>query len=215
VPLIQANDKKQNRNWSFVATSIKSFFAVKLRISLLFSIFIHSFLVLICRAPQEVVYDLTEVQLIESENHHEVRSHLAQPKFHKRAEAVVPSKREPVPAQIMSPAAAESSQTVSEEDSSAVSTSEVTQRPEIIKRVKIPYPVEALEARVEGAVKLMLLISKEGLVKSAEIVNGPGHGLNEAAIAGIKEFRFSPAQIGDKKVATRISFIYRFNLKGL
>lgn len=93
-----------------------------------------------------------------------------------------------------------------------VAWGEVTTLPKIVKEVKAPYPAEAKSARIEGPVILDVLISKEGQVNEVYLVQGPGHGLNESAIDALKQFQFSPAFKGPKKVAVKIRYTYRFKL---
>ena len=60
---------------------------------------------------------------------------------------------------------------------------------------------------------LMLAISAEGDVTEAKVVSGPGYGLNEAAMAGIKRFKFRPATKDGRPVSTHLRFTYTFILE--
>lgn len=59
--------------------------------------------------------------------------------------------------------------------------------------VAIPYPKKAKLLRVEGTVKLKLMVSKEGKVTNAEIVSGPAFGLRDAALDVASKLAFLPA----------------------
>jgi len=89
----------------------------------------------------------------------------------------------------------------------------VTKMPSIASDVRIPYPPEAKQKRIEGKVVLELLIDAAGAVRDVRLVSGPGYGLNEAAMAAIKGFRFKPAEIEGKPVAVKIPFTYNFVLQ--
>lgn len=66
--------------------------------------------------------------------------------------------------------------------------------PRVIKEAFALYPKSAKNAGIEGVVEMQLIIDINGKVESAEILRGPGYGLNEAALGVIKDFIFSPAK---------------------
>jgi periplasmic protein TonB len=88
----------------------------------------------------------------------------------------------------------------------------VTQMPRLKHEVRLPYPPEAKAKNIQGLVVLNVLIDDQGKVRQAELVEGPGYGLNEAALKAIYSFEFSPAVIDKKPVAVRIRYAYRFVL---
>ena len=102
-----------------------------------------------------------------------------------------------------------------EDDSLPIPADEflVTQMPRIKKEYRAPYPAEAKKAGVEGPVVMDVLVDKNGKVRQAILVSGPGYGLNEAAVAALKEFEFAPARVKDEFVAVRIRYTYRFVLE--
>lgn len=89
---------------------------------------------------------------------------------------------------------------------------QVTEMPRLLSEVRIPYPAEARARGIEGTVKVDLLIDESGVVRDSKIIEGPGHGLNEAALRAIEKFRFAPALIEEKPVAVRVRYSYRFVL---
>jgi len=89
----------------------------------------------------------------------------------------------------------------------------VSKMPKLVTEFKIPYPQKAKNAEIEGPVVMSLLIDAKGTVRDAKLIKGPGYGLNEAAVLAIKKFKFQPAFIGDKTVAVKIRYIYRFVLE--
>ena len=100
-------------------------------------------------------------------------------------------------------------------DSIPIPTEEylVTAMPVLEADFRIPYPPEARKAKVQGRVLMKLLIDGEGKVRRAILLNGPGYGLNEAAVDAMKNFRFRPARVQDKPVAVEIQFAYNFVLE--
>jgi protein TonB len=58
-----------------------------------------------------------------------------------------------------------------------------------------------------------ILVDGAGTVREAKLVNGPGAGLDEAALEAVKRFRFKPAEVDGKPVAVRIRYAYRFVLE--
>jgi periplasmic protein TonB len=89
----------------------------------------------------------------------------------------------------------------------------VTEMPRLLAEVRIPYPKEAKEKGIEGPVVMGLLIDVDGNVRDATLLEGPGHGLDEAAMEAVRRLRFSPAKVEKKAVAVRIRYIYRFVLE--
>jgi periplasmic protein TonB len=89
----------------------------------------------------------------------------------------------------------------------------VTSMPQIKNEFKIPYPPEAREKGITGKVILDILIDSEGKVRQASLVKGLGFGLDEAALVGVKNFEFSPAKVGNQKVAVKIRYAINFVLE--
>ena len=87
-----------------------------------------------------------------------------------------------------------------------------TRHPELLEEVKVPYPLEARRAGIEGTVRLLLVIDGEGRVTEAVVLSGPGHGLNEAAHEALVQFKFKPAAQGGRVVPAPIVYNYTFKL---
>jgi len=187
---------------------------VKLRFFFILSLLLHLTLVWFLRPKEFPVQDLSEVQILEAlpatgekknsePSSRSQKSPISQAKSISQLEPSL-SKEAPKPE-----AVADSPQGASG-NLEAVSVGAVTEPPKVLKEKKIPYPVSAERAGIEGVVELLLVINAEGIVESAEVIRGPGYGLNEAALAAIKEFVFSPAKIGSNKVSIRWPYKYRF-----
>ena len=66
------------------------------------------------------------------------------------------------------------------------------------------YNDDALKAGIEGTVVLDLIVGEDGRVRDVVVVQGIGHGLDEAARAALRDCRFSPGEKDGKPVAVRI-----------
>lgn len=93
-----------------------------------------------------------------------------------------------------------------------VSVTTVTSPPRYKKRVKPQYTPEMLENRIEGVIKVRLLVDTDGLVKKAVLLNDLGYGSGRQALAACREFRFHPALRDDEPVAVWIVVPLRFVL---
>ncbi len=86
--------------------------------------------------------------------------------------------------------------------------------PVSLGEIKVPYPEEAKKNEIEGSVRMKVTIDPEGHVTDVAVINGPGYGLNEAALAAMRKFRFKPAMKGGEAVGTTIVYTYTFLLDG-
>ena len=68
-------------------------------------------------------------------------------------------------------------------------------KPEIVSRVNPAYPRMAQQKKVEGTVIISILVSEQGDVTDARVLReaGGSSGLNEAALAAVRKWRFRPA----------------------
>ena len=87
-------------------------------------------------------------------------------------------------------------------------------QPRLLEQPEVPYPPEARRAGVEGKVKLLLRIDREGRVVSARVLADPGAGLGEAARAGALRFRFNPGLLdGEPVEVPDFPYTYTFVLE--
>ena len=91
-------------------------------------------------------------------------------------------------------------------------TQRITQ-PELKEYAAPEYPAEAKKQGLEGEVILKLLVDKDGSVSKAEVVQGAGHGMDEAALAAAPRLLFHPAKKADgTPFRAFIRFRYEFKL---
>jgi protein TonB len=106
-----------------------------------------------------------------------------------------------------------SSQSGSPDGDPAVEDYEVSEMPLLLNEVRVPYPSEARSRGIQGNVVFELLISSDGRVRNMQVLGSPDPVLTEAARKAVSLFRFRPARMGDKTVAIRIRYTYRFLLQ--
>lgn len=75
------------------------------------------------------------------------------------------------------------------------------------------YPKAARKRKMEGLVLVAVAVSTDGLPSEIEVEQGSGFDmLDQAAIAAVKGWRFTPARKGDKPVASRVQVPIVFKL---
>nr|WP_267968688.1 TonB-dependent siderophore myxochelin receptor MxcH [Myxococcus stipitatus] len=84
--------------------------------------------------------------------------------------------------------------------------------PRLLQFVEATYPVEAEQARVEATVRLRLTLDAQGTVTAVDVLEGAGHGFDEAARDAALRFRFEPALRDGTPVPSRIPYLYEFRL---
>jgi protein TonB len=80
-------------------------------------------------------------------------------------------------------------------------------------RVTVPpnYPMLARQMKVQGAVNLMALISREGTIQELQILSGPAI-LADAAREAVKQWRFKPYYQNGKPVETQARITVNFTI---
>ena len=87
--------------------------------------------------------------------------------------------------------------------------------PIAVREVRAQYTQEAMRARLEGTVVLQSVVLANGTVDDVRVVQSldAEHGLDEQAVAAMKQWIFRPGQRGGKPVAVRISCEMTFTLR--
>ena len=93
-----------------------------------------------------------------------------------------------------------------------VSATTVTVAPRFKKRVKPEYSKEMLDNKVEGVIKVKVLVDVDGKVKKATALNDLGFGSRKIAVEACFAMLFEPAMRGDEPVAVWIIIPIRFKL---
>lgn len=88
-------------------------------------------------------------------------------------------------------------------------------KPEVLSKVNPAYPAVASAKKIEGTVILSLLISEKGDVSDVKLLRAAGgaSGLNEAAMAAVKKWKFRPAVKDGKRVKVWMTYPIVFKLQ--
>lgn len=84
--------------------------------------------------------------------------------------------------------------------------------PVAIKRTEAEYTKEALEARIQGVVVLQAVISEKGDVEDIKVLKPLSHGLTEAAVEALKQWKFQPATRNRVPIAVYYNTTHNFQL---
>lgn len=84
--------------------------------------------------------------------------------------------------------------------------------PHVISTPSPEYSEEARKARLEGTVILSLVVGDDGSPYGIRVAKSLGMGLDEKAIAAVKQWKFEPGTYQDKKVPVQISVEVSFHL---
>jgi len=95
-----------------------------------------------------------------------------------------------------------------------VSTTTVTTAPSFIKKVKPEYTQEMLDNKIEGVIKVKVLVDIDGKVKKAIALDDLGYGSRDVAVKACFEMLFEPAKRVDEPVAVWIIIPIKFVLLG-
>lgn len=96
---------------------------------------------------------------------------------------------------------------------SPVEDSFLKERPRVLKELQAEYPSEARNLGVGGVVLLRVSVDSRGRVHAVRIVQGVGHGMDEAARSAMLGFQFSPARLPNGDAVDHvITYRFRFDL---
>jgi TonB family protein len=77
---------------------------------------------------------------------------------------------------------------------------------------KLVYPEIAKEKKIEGTVKILAFIEKDGEVSSAQVVEGIGYGCDESARLSVYYTRFKPGLLKGQRVKVQMTIPIEFKL---
>lgn len=89
----------------------------------------------------------------------------------------------------------------------------LTKAPVLLRFVEADYPPVAQQRGIAGAVTLDVTLDAAGLVTAATVLSAPDPSLGEAALAAVRRFLFSPAEVDGQPAALRLRYVYRFVLQ--
>ena len=85
--------------------------------------------------------------------------------------------------------------------------------PRLLKEVKAAYSDEARRRNVSGEVELEITIRRDGTVSDVRILRGLGAGLDERAVAAVRQWRFAPARLKGTPVDVIVEVSVEFTLR--
>jgi protein TonB len=89
---------------------------------------------------------------------------------------------------------------------------EVDEQAQVLKEVQPTFPARAKKLGVSGYVKVMIVIDAYGEVSQANVMSldPPGYGFETEALKAVRQWKFSPAQLGGFPVAQKATKEFRF-----
>jgi protein TonB len=86
--------------------------------------------------------------------------------------------------------------------------------PTLLKQVRPNYTTEALRLRIQGTVMLKVVVGHDGIPLAIRITRSldPG-GLDEEAIAAVREWRFTPGLVGNTPVDVLVTIQLDFHVQ--
>ena len=85
--------------------------------------------------------------------------------------------------------------------------------PRLLREIKATYTEEARRANVTGDVLMEVVVRADGTVTSARVTRGLGYGLDERAVAAVRQWRFAPARRLGVPVDVAVEVAMEFNLR--
>jgi periplasmic protein TonB len=83
----------------------------------------------------------------------------------------------------------------------------------LLSAAPLAYPPAARQSEIELDFPLEIVVDASGRVVSARALSRAGYGLDEAALQGIRGYRFSPALRAGRPIAVRMRWTVQFRLR--
>jgi TonB family protein len=87
------------------------------------------------------------------------------------------------------------------------------QPPRLLREVKADYTEEARRKRVSGDVVLEIVVNRDGRVGNVTLLRGLGQGLDQQAIAAVRQWQFAPARRQGEAVDVIVEVAVEFKLR--
>ncbi len=88
---------------------------------------------------------------------------------------------------------------------------EPASKPKVLELPRPAYTDEARALAIEGKVRIRITVDEHGNVVAAEVLEGLGHGLDDAALAAARSARFEPSLSCGKAVSSTFTLSIRFS----
>ena len=89
---------------------------------------------------------------------------------------------------------------------------EVDEQAQVLREIQPKFPEKAKRMGVSGYVKVLIVIDVYGDVAQAQVLTQepPGYGFDNEALKAVRQWKFSPAQLGGFPVAQKATKEFRF-----
>jgi TonB family protein len=84
--------------------------------------------------------------------------------------------------------------------------------PSLLTKVDPQFSEQARKAKFSGVVLVNLIVDANGLPRNVHVLRGVGMGLDESAVAAVKQYTFRPAMEGGKPVAVELNVEVNFQV---
>jgi TonB family protein len=105
---------------------------------------------------------------------------------------------------------------IARESANAVNTSAPVQpkatAPRLIHVADPVFPAVAYKLKIGGVVVVSVLIDKDGNATDCRVVKTRGYGLDDAAIAAVKQYKFEPATLNGEAVSVTVNVEVNFRI---
>ncbi len=98
-------------------------------------------------------------------------------------------------------------------DNKSAPARRLTRAPSLVTFVEAEYPPEEKAQGRTGTVVLQVAISATGKVEQVSVVESAGLSFDQAAMAAVRRFVFTPAEFDGKPAPVKITYRYEFTLK--
>jgi TonB family protein len=85
--------------------------------------------------------------------------------------------------------------------------------PRLVSQVKPTYTADALDARIEGSVVLEVVVTREGRAGDIRVLRSLESGLDQQAIAAVREWRFEPGRLAGVPVDVVVTAALDFQIR--
>ena len=85
--------------------------------------------------------------------------------------------------------------------------------PTLLKQVTPKYTADALRQRIQGVVALEVVVGREGTPTAIRVTRSLDAGLDEEAVAAVRQWRFVPGRVGDAPVDVLVTVLLDFNVR--
>jgi periplasmic protein TonB len=87
------------------------------------------------------------------------------------------------------------------------------QPPRLLHEVKAEYTEEARSRGISGEVELEIVVKRDGSVGDVTVLRGRGAGLDQRAVAAVKQWRFAPATRMGQTIDVIVQVLVAFTLR--